>query len=103
MCRLLLILAIVFVGISTLVGQAPNPPAVYAADQAEKGRIELQKNSFGACTDCHTTTLTGRNGDPDEVPPLGSLPADYQKLINGNGGTVPAFVGPSFLARWAPR
>lgn len=104
MHRLLVILAVVFMGsVSTLIGQAPERPAVYTAAQAAAGRIELQQNSFGACTACHTTALTGRKGDIDELPPLSSLPANYQQLIRGNGGKVPAFVGPQFMARWAAR
>src|SRR6185369_1184000 len=83
--------------------QSPNRPAVFTAEQAETGRREIQTNAFGACTSCHTTTLTGRNGEAGELPPLSSLSEDYQKLINGNGGIVPPLVGPKFLSRWAAR
>ena len=104
MRRLLVILAVVFVGgVSALVGQAPDRPVAYAAEQAAAGRIEIEKNSFGACTDCHTKTLAGRNGDAAELPPISSLPADYQKLISGNGGKVPDLVGPKFMTRWSGR
>ena len=98
------ILAVVFAGsLPTHAEQAMDRPAVYTAEQAEAGRMELQTNSFGACTDCHTTTLTGRNGDAGELPPVGSLPANTQKLINDNGGKIPALVGPKFMTRWAAR
>jgi hypothetical protein len=83
--------------------QSPDRPAVYTAEQAEAGRREVKANSFGACTDCHTTNLTGRNGDAGELPPLGSLKKDYQDLINNNGGFVPPLVGSKFLSRWAAR
>jgi len=102
--RLLPILALVIAGgVSTLAGQSPDRPAAFTADQAAAGRVEVQKNSFGACTNCHTTTLTGRHGDAAELPPLGSLSESDQKLIVGNGGNVPALVGPQFIARWGRR
>jgi hypothetical protein len=66
-------------------GDMQRPP-VFTAAQAASGRIEIEKNSFGACTDCHTTALTERTGDSRELPPLASLSEDYQKLIKGNGG-----------------
>ena len=65
--------------------------------------VELQRNPFGACTDCHTTSLTGREGNVAELPPVNSLPGEYQNLINGNGGKVPALVGAAFVTRWAGR
>ena len=101
----LVILAVVFVArVSTLVGQAPDRPAAYTAEQAEAGRIELQQNSFGACTDCHTTTLAGRGPEDksDERPLLSSLSDSHQDLIRRAGG-VPNLVGPGFRARWAMR
>ena len=104
MRRLLVILVVVLAGaVPTLVGQAPGRPAVYTAEQAAAGLVELKKNTFGACTDCHTTSLTGREGDVAELPPVSSLPGEYQNLINGNGGKVPALVGPTFVTRWAAR
>lgn len=84
-------------------GQRTPQIAVFTAGQAAAGKIEIQKNAFGACTDCHATTLTGRRGAPGELPPIASLSADYQKLVNGNGGIVPAFVGPDFVQKWGPR
>ncbi len=101
---LLVILAAVFASISTTrAGQATDWPAVYTPEQAEAGRLALKTNSFGACTDCHTTTLTGRNGDAGELPSVSSLREDYQKTISVYGGKVPALVGPAFLKRWAAR
>lgn len=101
---LLVILAVVIEGSCSLrAGQAPDRPAVYTVEQAEAGRIEVQTNSFGACTDCHAAGLTGRNGDAGEFPPLSSLREDYQTTIKNNSGRVPALVGPTFRARWANR
>ena len=91
---LLVILAVVFAGVSTTrAGQATDWTAVYTPEQAEAGRLALKTNSFGACTDCHTASLTGRNGDAGELSSVSSLPEDYQKTINVYG-KVPALVGP---------
>jgi hypothetical protein len=94
-----------FLVILALTGaaQSPDRPAVYTTQQAEAGRREIKANSFGVCTDCHTTALTGRNGDPGELPPLSSLSEDNQKLINNYRGIVPPIAGPKFLSRWASR
>jgi hypothetical protein len=101
---LVVILAAVFAGVShTRAGQATDRPAVYTPEQAEAGRLALKTNSFGACTDCHTTALTGRTGDVGELPSLSSLREDYQKTLAPYGGKVPALVGPEFMKRWAGR
>ena len=41
----------------------------------------------------------GRNGDPNELPPLSFLSASYQKLI-GPRGFVSPLAGEVFLDRW---
>jgi len=100
---LLVIVAVVFAGVSpTRAGQATDSPTIYTPEQAEAGRLALKANSFGACTDCHTAALTGRNGDAGEFPSVSSLPEDYQKTISVYG-KVPALVGSEFLKRWATR
>jgi len=104
MRRLLLTGLLAFAGIVFLsAGPDAERSLAFTAEQASAGQIEIQKNAFGACTDCHATALTGRTGNPREVPPLSSLSADYQKLIKGNGGIVPPFVGPDFVAKWGRR
>ena len=101
---LLLLLAVVFAGISLArAGQATDRPAVYTREQADAGRLALKTNSFGTCTDCHTTALTGRHGDVGELPSLSSLSEDEQKTLAPYGGRVPALVGPEFLKRWSAR
>ncbi len=101
---LLVILGVVFAGVSSIrAGQATDWPAVYTLEQAEAGRRALTTNSFGACTDCHTTPLTGRSGDAGELPSVSSLPENYQQTISVYGGKIPALVGPEFLKRWATR
>jgi hypothetical protein len=98
----LLVLVLVFAGTVSTVGQAPHR-SVFTDAEAEAGRIEIQKNSFGDCSSCHTATLSGRTGEAGEVPALESLPQSYQQLVRGNGGRVPDLVGPGFRSRWASR
>jgi hypothetical protein len=104
MRRSFAILAVLLVGgVSTLLVRAQDRPAVFTAEQAAAGRIEVEKNSFGDCTACHTTALTGRHGDPSELPPLSSLKESDRQLILGNGGNVPPLAGPGFIIRWGRR
>ena len=84
--------------------QAAAPTTAFTAAQAAAGREALEHNKFGACSDCHTSRLTGRTGAPDELPPLSSLSEATQTMIRDQyHGKVPALVGPTFMARWAPR
>ena len=46
------------------------------------------------CHNRHTDKLTGRIGDPSELPALSSLEIGQQKMIQGYGGKVPALAGP---------
>jgi hypothetical protein len=78
-------------------------PRVFTVEQAEAGRKELAVNAFGACADCHTTSLTGRSGDAGEVPELSSIEEGMRRTVLSMGGKVPALVGPKFLARWNTR
>jgi cytochrome c553 len=101
---LLRIAVVIFAGSLTVAaGLAAESPAVFTAAQADAGTREVQTNTFGVCSDCHGTTLAGRTGEPGELPPLSSLPAEYRQLIEGNGGRVPSLVGSAFVARWAKR
>ena len=99
------IVAIVIIGasVSALAARQPAPAAVYTARQAEAGSVAIQRNAFGDCSSCHTVSLTGRTGAEAELPPLASLPPDYQKLVAGNGGRVPPLVGTGFVSRWSGR
>ena len=101
---LLALPVVVFAGsLSTQAGQAPSRPAVFTAEQAEAGRAAVQNNKFGTCTDCHATGLTGRNGDPGELPLLTSLSEDRQTTLKPYKGKVPDLVGPAFRSRWGSR
>ena len=62
---------------------------------AEAGRA-----AYGnTCGKCHTATLMGRKGDPDELPPVRSLSAAYQEFIGPRGYGAP-LAGKNFIERW---
>jgi mono/diheme cytochrome c family protein len=82
-----------------VTAEETTPPAVFTSAQAEAGKTEYQND----CHNCHTDKLTGRIGDPGELPAISSLDAGAQKMIQGNGGNVPALAGPRFMARWGAK
>lgn len=82
-----------------LTAQETAPPSVFTAAQAAAGKLEYQND----CHNCHTDKLTGRIGDPGELPALSSLDAGAQKMIQGYGGNVPALAGPRFMTRWGAK
>jgi hypothetical protein len=94
--------------VSAVLAQGPNPPNVFTAAQAEAGRKAFQEkggtsgNQDAACAYCHTATLTGRTGAPDEVPLLSSLEPAMQKAIQSSGN-IPPLAGRKFLAVWGAR
>lgn len=79
---------------------APAPPAattaVFTSAQAESGRAAYESS----CGKCHTGKLTGRKGEPGELPEIGSLPAAMQKVVRSFGGKVPPLVGAPFTSKW---
>lgn len=86
-------------GFRILIAQPPPSPAVFTAAQSAAGKAEYQKD----CFHCHTDKLTGRVGDPNELPAVGSLDTGAQKMIQGYGGKVPPLAGPRFMARWGAK
>jgi mono/diheme cytochrome c family protein len=86
-------------GFRLLTAQQAPPSAVFTAAQATAGKAEYQKD----CHNCHTDELTGRVGDPGELPTLSSLEPGARKTIEANGGNVPALAGPRFMARWGAK
>lgn len=94
--RLLTIAAVIAGGgISVLPGQAA-PPAVYTAAQAAAGKAGYESS----CGKCHTNRLTGRTGDPSELPPVSSLPANMLEVVKNYGGKIPPLVGAAFMTKW---
>jgi hypothetical protein len=86
-------------GFRILTAQPALPPAVFTAAQAAAGKVEYQSECFL----CHTDKLTGRVGDPSELPAISSLPAGTQQTIKSSGGSIPALAGPRFMARWGAK
>jgi hypothetical protein len=85
-------------GIFGLLGQEPDPPSIFTSAQAEAGRAAMENT----CAKCHTPSLLGREGGSNELPPVGSLSASYQKFI-GPRGFVPPLVGKTFISRYGSR
>jgi hypothetical protein len=93
--RTILLVGILGSRLLVLTAQQPASSGVFTFAQAEAGRVAYERT----CGKCHTTTLTGRNGDPGELPPLSFLSASYQKFI-GPRGFVSPLAGKVFLDRW---
>ena len=85
-------------GFFVLTGQEPAPSGVFTAAQAEAGRKAYERT----CGKCHTNTLTGRKGDPGELPPISSLSASYQKFIGPRGFVAP-LTGKAFMDRYGAK
>jgi hypothetical protein len=91
----ILLAGVVGTGLSVLTAQQPAASGIFTSAQADAGRLAYERT----CGKCHTYTLTGRKGDADELPPLDSLSASYQKFI-GPRGVVAPLAGKVFLDRW---
>jgi cytochrome c553 len=103
-----LLATVIASGVTALLAQDPNLPSLFTAAQAEAGRKAFQEkggtsgNKNAACAYCHTSSLTGRTGAPDEVPALSSLEPAMQEAIQNNG-TIPPLAGPKFMTKWGAR
>jgi hypothetical protein len=92
--KALLLAAIVLAsGLFIVTAQQPAPSSVFTSAQADAGRKAYENT----CGNCHTPKLTGRKGDPGELPPVSSLPEYMQAMASG---PVPPLAGASFLNRW---
>ena len=102
MTKALLVTAVVFVGgleCLALAGQSETRPAVFTEAQAAAGRASYES----VCVNCHTYALTGRKGDPGELPPISSLAETFQKGIQVANGRIPPLAGDVFMKRWASK
>jgi hypothetical protein len=81
-----------------LAAQQSTSLGIFTSAQAEAGRLAYERT----CGQCHTNTLTGRKGDPGELPPVNSLSASYQKFIGPRGYVAP-LAGKTFLDRWGSK
>jgi mono/diheme cytochrome c family protein len=78
--------------------QPAAAPMVFTAAQAQAGRVAYESS----CGRCHTVTLMGRRGEPNEVPPIDSLPEPFLKFI-GPKMRVPPLVGRGFVDGWGKK
>lgn len=95
-----LIFALPALGIGALFllpAQQPAAPRIFTAAQAEAGRVAY----MSSCFKCHTEAMTGRKGEPGEMPLVESLPKVMRDVVNNAGGQVPPLVGPDFMSRWS--
>lgn len=80
-------------------GQQPDGGGIFTSAQAKAGRVTYEKT----CGRCHTLTLMGRQGKPEERPEVSSLSKADQQFINNNSGHVPPLTGEVFLRRWGSK
>lgn len=88
--------AVAVFGCFVLTGQQQAEPAVYTSEQAAAGKTAYESS----CGKCHLEGLTGRHGNPDEIPAVNSLPDNMQKTLAQFGGKTPPLVGSGFMAKW---
>jgi len=93
--------AVVVAGLEFLASAARSeaPPGVFTEAQAAAGRASYES----VCVNCHTYALTGRKGEPGELPAIGSLAENFRKGIQDAGGRIPPLAGEAFLKRWGAR
>ena len=80
-------------------GQQSDGGGIFTSAQAAAGRVAYEKT----CGRCHTLTLMGRQGNPEERPMVASLSQADQKFIANAGGRVPPLAGKLFLQRWGSK
>lgn len=97
--KALLIAVILCSGLTVVSGQESESTPTFTSAQAEAGRAVYEKT----CARCHTFTLMGRQGKPDERPTVSSLSAADQKFIENSGGRVPPLAGKAFLQNWGSK
>ena len=97
--NVLMIAGILCVAATILSGQPDSGSRIFTAAQADAGRVAYDKT----CGRCHTLTLMGREGKPDERPELHLLSEADRKFIADYGGRVPPLAGKVFLERWGSK
>jgi len=85
--------------VTIVAGQQSDPRGIFTADQAAKGRLAYEKS----CGRCHTLTLMGRQGNPDERPAIDSLSSADRKFLADFDDLVPPLAGKRFLQRWGSK
>ena len=80
-------------------GQESDSGRIFTSAQAVAGRTAYEKS----CGRCHTVSLMGRQGNPDERPTVSSLSEADRKFIAAFNGHVPPLAGKAFLQRWGDK
>jgi hypothetical protein len=97
--KTLLSVAGVCLAATVVAGQQSDGGRIFTSAQAVAGRVAYEKS----CGRCHTLTLMGRRGDPDERPALVSLSDADRKFIADYNDRVPPLAGQAFLQRWGSK
>ena len=97
--RMLLSFAGVCVAVTIVSGQQSDAARIFTSAQAMAGRVAYEKS----CGRCHTLTLVGRQGNPDERPTVSSLSNADRKLIADFNNLVPPLAGKAFVQRWGSK
>lgn len=97
--RIRLSVASLFLAVTAASGQLPNRVRIFTPAQAVAGRVAYEKS----CGRCHTLTLLGRQGSPEERPAISSLSEADRKFLADYDDRVPPLAGKAFLARWGAK
>ena len=62
----------------TLAAQSAAPLSVFTEAQATVGRAAYES----VCVNCHAYVLSGRNGDPSELPTADSLVEPFRQSVH---------------------
>ena len=92
-------LAIVCSALTVIFAQQPPRGRIFTSQQATAGRVAYEKT----CGRCHTLSLMGRQGNPDELPPVNTLSDADRKFIADYADQVPPLAGKAFLQRWGSK
>jgi mono/diheme cytochrome c family protein len=97
--RTLLPVAGLCLAVAVAFGQESSGRRIFTSAQALAGQVVYEKS----CGRCHTLTLMGRRGNPDERPTVRSLSEADQKFLADFNNRVPPLAGKAFLQRWGSK
>lgn len=80
-------------------GQQSHRGSIFTSAQAAAGRVAYDKS----CGRCHTYSLMGRRGNPDELPAVSALSEADRKFLADYDNRVPPLAGKDFLQRWGSK
>jgi hypothetical protein len=96
---MLLSIACLCLAVTVVPGEHSDAGRIFTPAQAMAGRVAYEKS----CGRCHTLTLMGRRGDPDERPTVSSLSDADRKFLADFDNRVPPLAGKAFLQRWGSK